>query len=279
MLQFYAHTSLPYNNNIHIKSNRAIRNEHNTSSSVQHNRNASIDSISHRTRSSNHSIQYNSSTGTSNQLNETDPHRLNQRQKQIDIGKNTHGYITYLGTIHKSTRDPRRKYIDQPVTPDKYLSCSKRSFDGMIKKWRKLLHQYETNESNNIIPITPNTTKHQSIDLTPILRITDTVVHKRKPNNSTSNTIHSSNGVVKLIKLSPQSSPSNLLNGSLQFDVDVNSYINDILNDSITHNNSFMHNNIYNVPDHDDIGNVSITALTGVSMSNESPVSVKRSRR
>ena len=29
----------------------------------------------------------------------TDPHRLNQRQKQIDMGKNTLGYEAYIKTV------------------------------------------------------------------------------------------------------------------------------------------------------------------------------------
>jgi histone RNA hairpin-binding protein len=30
-----------------------------------------------------------------------------------------------------------------PKTPDKYQMCSKRSWDAQLRKWRKLLHQYD----------------------------------------------------------------------------------------------------------------------------------------
>lgn len=43
-----------------------------------------------------------SSTSSSNQLvKETDPHRLSQRQKQIDYGKNTLGYDRYTQLLPK----------------------------------------------------------------------------------------------------------------------------------------------------------------------------------
>lgn len=30
-----------------------------------------------------------------------------------------------------------------PWTPDKHAKCSKRSFDGQIRKWRRQLHAYD----------------------------------------------------------------------------------------------------------------------------------------
>lgn len=32
---------------------------------------------------------------------------------------------------------------DDPRTPDKYQVCSKRSWDGQISKWRRLLHRFD----------------------------------------------------------------------------------------------------------------------------------------
>lgn len=46
--------------------------------------------------------------------------------------------------LHVS-RNKRRKNRD-PETPDVHKACSKRSFDGLVKKWRRLLHQYDPQE-------------------------------------------------------------------------------------------------------------------------------------
>ncbi|CAM9677089.1 unnamed protein product [Chrysoparadoxa australica] len=70
---------------------------------------------------------------------ETDPHRLEQRQKQIDYGKNTEGYQRYIKCVPKK----RRRYHVDPVTPDKTKACSKRQFDGLIRVWRRKLHDWD----------------------------------------------------------------------------------------------------------------------------------------
>jgi len=69
---------------------------------------------------------------------ELNPRRLEARQKQIDIGKNTAGYKNYLTTMPKV----QRKRGD-PQTPHKFQICSKRSWDGQIRKWRRQLHQFD----------------------------------------------------------------------------------------------------------------------------------------
>eukprot|EP00026_Physarum_polycephalum_P005665 Phypoly_transcript_05700.p1 GENE.Phypoly_transcript_05700~~Phypoly_transcript_05700.p1 ORF type:complete len:472 (+),score=142.77 Phypoly_transcript_05700:192-1607(+) len=71
-------------------------------------------------------------------LKETDARRLAQRQKQIEYGKATLGYKDYTKLIAKS----KRKRED-PKTPNKYQVCSKRSWDGQIRKWRRMLHFYD----------------------------------------------------------------------------------------------------------------------------------------
>ncbi|OWZ19640.1 hypothetical protein PHMEG_0006067 [Phytophthora megakarya] len=72
---------------------------------------------------------------------ETDPHRLAQRQKQIDYGKNTIGYDRYCAQV---PRHQRRSY--HPKTPDKTKSVGKKVFDGMVRKWRQALHKYDPPE-------------------------------------------------------------------------------------------------------------------------------------
>eukprot|EP01112_Ceratiomyxa_fruticulosa_P014946 TRINITY_DN433_c0_g1_i1.p1 TRINITY_DN433_c0_g1~~TRINITY_DN433_c0_g1_i1.p1 ORF type:complete len:561 (-),score=148.38 TRINITY_DN433_c0_g1_i1:345-2027(-) len=71
-------------------------------------------------------------------LRESDPKRLVNRQKQIDYGKATVGYSHYCELIPKS----KRKRED-PKTPNRFQICSKRSWDGQIRKWRRLLHLYD----------------------------------------------------------------------------------------------------------------------------------------
>lgn len=76
---------------------------------------------------------------------ESDPHKLCQRQKQIDYGKNTLGYERYLELV---PRKQRKKYV-HPRTPDIKQVCSKRSWDGQVKQWRRKLHDFDPPTSEN----------------------------------------------------------------------------------------------------------------------------------
>ena len=67
-------------------------------------------------------------------------HRIQQRSRQIRIGKQTTEYNNYKTLV--KFRNPKLKYSKHPVTPDIYSIRSKRSWDGHIRKWRKLLHQW-----------------------------------------------------------------------------------------------------------------------------------------
>eukprot|EP01103_Thecamoeba_quadrilineata_P013283 TRINITY_DN3642_c0_g1_i1.p1 TRINITY_DN3642_c0_g1~~TRINITY_DN3642_c0_g1_i1.p1 ORF type:complete len:460 (+),score=120.83 TRINITY_DN3642_c0_g1_i1:82-1461(+) len=71
-------------------------------------------------------------------MQELSARRLETRQRQIDIGKNTIGYQNYVKLIPP---EKRKRY--DPQTPNKFQVCSKRSWDGQIKKWRRLVHQYD----------------------------------------------------------------------------------------------------------------------------------------
>lgn len=64
--------------------------------------------------------------------------RLRQRQKQIDLGKRTEGYTRYI-----SMRPKRERASDEPKTPNIHKKCSKRSWDGQVRKWRKQLHAFD----------------------------------------------------------------------------------------------------------------------------------------
>eukprot|EP00668_Euglena_longa_P016387 GGOE01020638.1.p1 GENE.GGOE01020638.1~~GGOE01020638.1.p1 ORF type:complete len:338 (+),score=16.40 GGOE01020638.1:89-1102(+) len=69
---------------------------------------------------------------------ETDERRLAQRRKQIEYGKVTHGYKCYMRIRPREKRGKR-----EPHTPVITQKCSKRSWDGQVRKWRKQLHKYD----------------------------------------------------------------------------------------------------------------------------------------
>ena len=71
---------------------------------------------------------------------ETDPRRLSQRHKEIAYGKNTLGYERYLRMVPK---EKRRHPRDHPPTPDPTRKYSKRQFDGIVRAWRRKLHDWD----------------------------------------------------------------------------------------------------------------------------------------
>lgn len=71
---------------------------------------------------------------------ETDAEVLRKRQKQINFGKVTSEYQRYVENVPRKKREPHH-----PKTPNKYRKCSRRKFDGLVKKWRKLLHVWDEN--------------------------------------------------------------------------------------------------------------------------------------
>jgi len=69
---------------------------------------------------------------------ETEPKRLAARQKQIDIGLNTPGYKRFCELVPIECRKK-----EHPKIPDINQVCSKRSWDGQVRKWRRQLHDYD----------------------------------------------------------------------------------------------------------------------------------------
>ena len=57
-------------------------------------------------------------------------HRLVQRQKQIDYGKNTIGYQNYIAAVPKE----RRERFTHPSTPDVNTPIGKRQWDGLVRR-------------------------------------------------------------------------------------------------------------------------------------------------
>ncbi|KAI0557704.1 Oocyte-specific histone RNA stem-loop-binding protein [Gracilaria domingensis] len=68
---------------------------------------------------------------------ETDSHRLSQRQKQVDYGKNTLAYDRFIAAC---PREQRKK--GDPMTPLIRQKCSKRSFMGQVTSWKKKVYAY-----------------------------------------------------------------------------------------------------------------------------------------
>lgn len=64
--------------------------------------------------------------------------RLKQRQRQIEIGKATYEYRSYLTAVPKNKRSR-----DDPRTPNPFARRSKRSFDGSLRVWRRRLHHWD----------------------------------------------------------------------------------------------------------------------------------------
>lgn len=71
---------------------------------------------------------------------ETEAETLRKRQKRINFGKVTAEYKSYITELPRKQRE-----AFHPRTPNKFRKCSRRKFDGLIKKWRKLLHAFDEN--------------------------------------------------------------------------------------------------------------------------------------
>ena len=122
----------------HSQSSSSSSSSSSPSSSSSHS-----SSLSCTSSSSSSSSSQTSSTATGGENHrETDERKLAQRQKQIDYGKNTKGYDNYLRAVPRRKRhlQPRGR---RPRTPDKYLLCSKRRFDGIVRAWRRALHEWD----------------------------------------------------------------------------------------------------------------------------------------
>ncbi|XP_031571194.1 histone RNA hairpin-binding protein-like isoform X2 [Actinia tenebrosa] len=89
----------------------------------------------------------------------TDPHKLGQRQKQIEIGKNTVSYGNYIKNVPRENRSK-----EDPWTPDKFQQCSTRSWVGQVKNWRRRLHSYDTNSDTKDDLFSTSSTSSQNTD-------------------------------------------------------------------------------------------------------------------
>lgn len=88
---------------------------------------------------------------------ECDAETLRKRQKRINYGKVTPEYQRYLVEVARKKREPYH-----PKTPNKFRKCSRRKFDGLIKKWRKLLHVWD--ENPDLLPEFKNSIENDEPD-------------------------------------------------------------------------------------------------------------------
>jgi hypothetical protein len=60
-------------------------------------------------------------------------HKIQQRRKAVDKGKNTVGYDVYCRQVPK---DKRRKWsMETPWTPDHTLDIPNKQWNGMVRAW------------------------------------------------------------------------------------------------------------------------------------------------
>ena len=64
--------------------------------------------------------------------------QIAQREKQIIYGKVTDGYQNYKSIVPKNMR-----HIRDPATPQKDYPYSKRCWDGLVRSWRRRLHEWD----------------------------------------------------------------------------------------------------------------------------------------
>lgn len=72
---------------------------------------------------------------------ETRLDELVRRQRDIDRGRSSDIYQQYIMDIAKVDRETHH-----PRTPNKFRKVSRRAWDGMVKKWRRTLHNYQSLE-------------------------------------------------------------------------------------------------------------------------------------
>lgn len=80
-------------------------------------------------------------------LTEAQWKRLQQRRRQIELGKATQGYRNYVHWVPRENRNPH--CLDHPVTPRMDLCVSRREFDMSVRHWRYALHRWDRPSSSS----------------------------------------------------------------------------------------------------------------------------------
>eukprot|EP00756_Hemistasia_phaeocysticola_P049900 Hpha_TRINITY_DN24499_c0_g1::TRINITY_DN24499_c0_g1_i1::g.165635::m.165635/K18710/SLBP; histone RNA hairpin-binding protein len=77
-------------------------------------------------------------------------HRVQQRLKQLKLGKATVGYSNYVRLVNPDRRDPADPL--HVFTPRAELNCSKRHWDAQVRNWRRALHQFDDVDTSGEAP-------------------------------------------------------------------------------------------------------------------------------
>jgi len=69
---------------------------------------------------------------------------LERRTKEIAKAKDSDVYRLYLSAVPKSRRMEDRGV--HPRTPNKWLNCSRRGWDGQVRSWKKSLYTWANSQ-------------------------------------------------------------------------------------------------------------------------------------
>jgi len=103
-------------------------------------------------------------------LNQSDPlhaRRIQQRRRMIAMGKNTVGYDEYSQQVPKHKRRPR--CMKHPMTPDHTLDIPTKRWQGLVRAWRRALHQYDPEDlASSFSAETTNSSSATAATVTPM---------------------------------------------------------------------------------------------------------------
>jgi len=110
-------------------------------------------------------------------------HRVQQRLKQLKLGKATVGYSNYVRLVHPEARDPTDPL--HVFTPRAELNCSKRHWDSQVRNWRRALHKFDdatTEEPHQFDDAATDAVRTvRSSDAQSLLSAVDTTVDSASP--------------------------------------------------------------------------------------------------
>lgn len=113
-------------------------------------------------------------------LDSSDPaqaHRIQQRKRTIDKGKNTVGYDEYVKRVSRSRRKPRS--LEHPTTPDHTVDISNKRWIGLVRAWRKALHQFDPPEMQQVGMISTSSTTDATVVEGVVAKSVPTPKHSR----------------------------------------------------------------------------------------------------
>ena len=141
------YTNYQYRNNNNNNNNYRYNHHHKRMNHNNNNNNNNDRSIYYQNR--NKQKKNNMGNRKAREIEE-DFHRITQRMRQIDIGKNTPEYKNYIATIPKNKRESHH-----PRTPNPKYKMPNKHWKTAVNRWRKALHAFDldapqkNNDENN----------------------------------------------------------------------------------------------------------------------------------